>query len=236
MQDALIVLDEIDRRIATIRAIELLSNRRDTDELHTLHPLVTEARWLFGPEFESNEYASNLSIKNAVNKVFGVGSTLDNYPNWRKRPDLLMLADATISAMGLEEERSGLSQTTKVLLLELKKGNSMIGRPELNQAEAYIDDIRNCGHISGHYFIYSFVIGDRVDKGVTLEKSLKTSEGLEHSSIRGICYADLTQTASKRLFNLKKRLEDRYTQASENKSSSLLNDLLKQEVFAFAEA
>ena len=26
-----------------------------TDELHTLHPLVTEARWLFGPEFDTPE-------------------------------------------------------------------------------------------------------------------------------------------------------------------------------------
>jgi hypothetical protein len=55
-QDALTVLDEIDYRIATVKAIELLSGKKDTDELHTLHPLVTEARWIFGPEFETNEY------------------------------------------------------------------------------------------------------------------------------------------------------------------------------------
>lgn len=235
-QDALIVLDEIDRRIATIKAIELLSNRADTDELHTLHPLVTEARWLFGPEFESSEYASNLSIKNAVNKVFGVGSSSEDYPNWRKRPDLLMLAGSTISAVALEEiDRSGLSQISKVLLLELKKGDSQIGRKELSQAEEYIDDIRNCGHISGHFFIHSFVIGDRVDSAVTLEKSLKAADGAEHSGIRGVCYALLTQTASKRLFKLKERLEDRYALTSEGKHSTILDELLSQQVFAFSE-
>jgi len=102
-RDALTVLEEIDCRIAVIRAIEILAEKRETDELHTLHPLVTEARWLFGPEFETNEYASNLSLKNAINSVFKVQSKIDDYPNWRKRPDLLMLADSTVSAVALEE-------------------------------------------------------------------------------------------------------------------------------------
>ncbi len=230
-QDALAVLEEIDRRIATIKAIELLSTRGDTDELHTLHPLVTDARWVFGPEFESSEYASNLSLKNAVNKVFGVGSSTADYPNWRKRPDLLMLADSTVSAVALEEmDPIGLAQIRKVLLLELKKGNSQIGRKELNQAEEYVDEIRNCGHIRGPYFTHTFVVGSRVDSSVTLDKTLKTADGVEHCQIRGICYSMLTQTASKRLFKLKERLEDRYAMASQSKRSSLLEELLSQEV------
>lgn len=233
-QDALTVLDEIDRRIATITAIELLSTRHDTDELHTLHPLVTESRWLFGPEFESSEYASNLSLKNAVNKVFGVGSSYENYPNWRKRPDLLMLADSTISAVGLEDtDPDGLVQTRRVLLLELKKGDSRIGREELNQAEKYLDEIRDCGHISGTFFTNCFVIGDKVNSSITLEKSLK-GDGVIHSEIRGICYATLTQTAARRLFKLKERLEDRYATASEGKRSALLDELLSQAPLAFA--
>lgn len=152
VQDALTVLDEIDRRIATISAIELLSTRSDTDELHTLHPLVTDARWLFGPEFDSKEYASNQSIRNAVNKVFKVSSSNEDYPNWRNRPDLIMLSDSTLSAVGLEEiDLDNLVQTRKLLLLELKKGSSTIARNELHQAESYIDDIRDCGHISGAF-------------------------------------------------------------------------------------
>jgi Histidine kinase-, DNA gyrase B-, and HSP90-like ATPase len=233
-QDALIVLDEIDRRIATIRAIELLSIRRDTDELHTLHPLVTEARWLFGPEFESSEYASNQSLKNAVNKVFGVGSSSEDYPNWRKRADLLMLAESTISAVALEEiDRGGLTQIRKVVIIELKKGDSKIGRKELAQAEEYVDGIRHGGHIPGHYLIHSFVVGSRVDPSVTLEKTLKAAHGVEHAEIRGVCYDQLTDTASKRLFKLKERLEDRYSKVSEGRRSSFLEELLAQQVLEF---
>ncbi len=230
-QDALTVLEEIDHRIATVRAIEILAGKKKTDELHTLHPLVTEARWLFGAEFETNEYASNLSLKNAVNTAFKVQSKSEDYPNWRKRPDLLMLADSTISAVALEEIDSvdGLAGIRKVLLLELKKGDSKIGREELNQAEAYVDAIRNSGCITGTFFTQSFVLGSRVDLNVTLEKTLAVN-GVQHAAIKGVCYSTLTQTASKRLFKLKERLEDRYTAVSQGTQSKVLDELLSQQV------
>ncbi len=230
-QDALTVLEEIDHRIATVRAIELLAGRKDTDELHTLHPLVTDARWLFGAEFETNEYASNLSLKNAVNAVFKVQSSPQDYPNWRKRADLLLLADSTFSAVALEEidSRDGLAQIKKVLLLELKKGDSQIGRKELGQAEEYIDAIRNCGCITGHFFTHSFVIGSRVDSAASLEKTLRSND-VDHATVKGICYSTLTQTATKRLFKLKERLEDRYAAVSQGSRSKVLDQLLSQQV------
>jgi hypothetical protein len=230
-QDALTVLDEIDHRIGTVRAIELLANKKETDELHTLHPLVTDARWLFGPEFETNEYASNISLKNAVNAVFKVQSKPEDFPNWRKRPDLLLLADSTISAVALEEidSRDGLAGIRKVLLLELKKGDSKIGSEELHQAEGYVDAIRNSGCITGAFFTQSFVLGNRVDMNVTLEKSL-SANGVQHAAIKGVCYSTLTQTATKRLFKLKERLEDRYAAVSQGSRSKVLDDLLRQQV------
>jgi hypothetical protein len=230
-QDALTVLDEIDHRIGTVRAIELLESKKETDELHTLHPLVTEARWLFGAEFETNEYASNVSLKNAVNTVFKAQTKPQDYPNWRKRPDLLLLADSTISAVALEEIglKDGLAGIRKVLLLELKKGDSKIGREELNQAEAYVDAIRNSGCITGNFFIQSFVLGSRVEVNVTLEKSLSVN-GVQHAAIKGVCYSTLTQTASKRLFKLKERLEDRYAAVSQGSRSKVLDQLLSQQV------
>jgi hypothetical protein len=229
-QDALTVLEEIDHRIATIRAIEILAGRKETDELHTLHPLVTEARWLFGAEFETNEYASNLSLKNAVNTVFKVQSAQEDYPNWRKRSDLLLLADSTISAVALEDinPHDGLAQIRKVLLLELKKGDSQIGRKALSQAEEYIDAIRNSGCITGHFFTNSFVIGSRIDSAVSLEKTLR-SNNVDHATVKGVCYSTLTQTATKRLFRLKERLEDRYAAVSQGNRSQILDQLLSQQ-------
>lgn len=229
-RDALTVLEEIDHRIATVRAIEILSGKKETDELHTLHPLVTEARWLFGAEFETSEYASNLSLKNAVNAVFSASSTQHDYPNWRKRPDLLMRGDSTLSAVALEEMDApdGLVRIRKVLLLELKKGDSQIGRKDLNQAEEYIDAIRNSGHATGHFFTHSFVIGSRVDSSASLEKTLRSND-VDHATVKGVCYSTLTQTATKRLFKLKERLEERYAAVSQGGRSKLLEELLSQQ-------
>jgi len=230
VQDAMTVLDEIDRRIATIRAIEILAEKEDTDELHTLHPLVTESRWLFGPEFEACEYASNNSLKNAVNKVFKVDSSNEDYQNARKRPDLLFLPDSTLSAVALEdfEDNGNMVEIKKVLLLELKKGNSTIRRTELNQAEEYIEEIRNCGCISGAFYTNSFVIGSKIDPKLS-QKTLSSND-IAHATIRGVCYSTLTQTANKRLFKLKENLEDRYSVISQDNRSKILDELLAQQV------
>lgn len=55
VKDAMKVLDVIDRRLTVIELIKKLSEDPNTDELHVLHPLVTESRWVFGPEFDSSE-------------------------------------------------------------------------------------------------------------------------------------------------------------------------------------
>ena len=70
VRDALVVLDEIDQRIAIIEAIKKLSKDDNIDELHTLHPLATQARWLFGPEFDTPEYTSNISLRNNSTKPY----------------------------------------------------------------------------------------------------------------------------------------------------------------------
>ncbi|OWF86136.1 hypothetical protein B4907_01620 [Yersinia kristensenii] len=60
--DAMTILAEIDSRIKLIEAIERLSKDHSVDELHTLHPLIEKARWIFGPEFDTPEYSSNRGL------------------------------------------------------------------------------------------------------------------------------------------------------------------------------
>ena len=43
------MLEEIDNRMAVIVAIDKLTGHPATDELHALHPLITQARWLSVP-------------------------------------------------------------------------------------------------------------------------------------------------------------------------------------------
>jgi hypothetical protein len=226
VRDALIVLDEVDRRVAIIEAINRLSKDKTTDELHTLHPLVTEARWLFGPEFDTPEYASNVSIRNAVEKVFKEKVDKANFVDPKKRPDLLILKDASFSAVALESfgRDSDTVVTREVLLIEIKRGKSSIGREEMFQAEGYVQDILNSGLVDGRPFVRSFVVGHEVrDK----TEHFKTLGDPEYGRIQATTFGQLIRTAEKRLFKLRDLLKNRYALDGEA-MSPLLNQILKE--------
>ena len=88
-------MDEIDNRISVIEAIRKLSNDKSVDELHVLHPLIASARWVFGPEFDSPEFASNRQLQTAIEKVFDKKVEKTVFTNSRKRPDIVVVGDST---------------------------------------------------------------------------------------------------------------------------------------------
>lgn len=225
-RDALTVLDEIDARVKVIEAIDRLGGDESADEVHTLHPLITQARWVFGPEFDSPEYASNLSLRNAVETVFKERVANPKFLNPRKRPDLVVLADATLSIVGTEsiDPTSGLSRLGNVLLIELKKGRSEIGRDEMNQADGYVQDLLQCGHLDGPPFIKAFVVGHKLADRTETTKTV--GEGPK-ARIEATTFAQLTRTAGQRLFRLREALKDRY---GEIESSKLLGEVLNTPV------
>ena len=209
IRDALSVLDEIDNRISVIEAIRKLSGEEDVDELHVLHPLVTGARWLFGPEFESAEYASNRQLQNAVEIVFKTEVQKNIFNNHRKRPDIVVLPNSTLSVTGTEtfEGDSPLSTVNKILLIELKKGGSKLSRKERNQAIGYVEDFLGCGNIIGNPTIEAYVIGKTFSEKV--ESPTKVGSG-ERGRISICTFDQLVATAEKRLFGLRNKLSERY--------------------------
>lgn len=216
VRDALSVLDEIDHRLAVIAAIEKLCGDSHTDELHTLHPLVTQSRWLFGPEFDSHEYASNVTLQTAAEKIFGKKPDAPAFKNPRQRPDLVVKADATYSIVGTEIFDSydqNLTKIQDVLLLELKKGKSAIGRDEMNQADGYVQDFLNSGVIDGTPMIRAFVVGHEIQSKTIKEKEIK-EDGVLRSRIVAITYGQLTRTAHQRFFRLKEKIPTRYDDIS----------------------
>jgi hypothetical protein len=225
IHDALTVLDEIDRRLATIEAIRKLSAESKTDELHTLHPLVTQARWLFGPDFDSAEYASNVSLQNAVIKVFGERLTGDAFVNSRKRPDLVILKDASLSAVAIDrfDDKGMLTAMKHALIIELKKGASQIGRNEMHQATDYVQDLLKCGLLDGPPFIDVFVVGHTVDD--KLERFQKLGDKPEIGRVQATTYGQLVRTGEARLFKLRENLQARY---EEVKGTDLLTRVLKE--------
>lgn len=216
VRDALTVLDEIDHRLAVITAIEKLCADSATDELHTLHPLVTQARWLFGPEFDSHEYASNISLRNAAGKVLGQKPEIGAFKNARQRPDLVIKTDATYSIVGTEVFDSydqNLTKIQDVLIIELKKGRSSIGREEMNQADGYVQDFLNCGLLDGTPLFRSYVVGYEIHPKTSKEKEIK-EEGILRGRIIATTYGQLARTAHQRFFKLKEKIPTRYDDLS----------------------
>ena len=216
VRDALSVLDEIDHRLAVVTAIEKLCGDPATDELHTLHPLVTQARWLFGPEFDSSEYASNVSLRTATQKIFGKRVATTTFPNSRQRPDIVVLGDATCSVVGTEtfdSANSNLMRIQNVLIIELKKGKSAIGREEMNQADGHIQDFLGSGALDGTPTFRAFVVGYEIAPKTFKDKEIK-EDGVLRGKVMATTYGQLTRSAHQRLFRLKERIPARYEDVS----------------------
>ncbi len=205
VKDALVVLNEIDRRLSIIEAIRKLSKDTNIDELHILHPMVTEARWLFGPEYDTAEYISNRQIQTVVAILFDGKIVKRDGINYKKRPDIVCLADSTISMTGLEEfsSESQLMTVTKILLIELKRGGFKLTRAERDQANAYVEDIL-ASQIGNQVEINAYVVGD------SIANYLQSKTAFGSSNIFVTTYDQLVDTAEKRLFGLRTKLSNMY--------------------------
>lgn len=168
VSDALVVLNEIDRRLSIITAIRKLGKDKTTDELHVLHPMIAESRWLFGPEYESSEYIFNQQMKTAVERIFTDVKYLTLDANYKKRPDLICLPDSTIGVTGIEDIPAdlGLAKVRKLLLIELKKGGFKIKREERNQAQGYVEDLLS-SNLGVDCQITAYVVGDSIADNLT---------------------------------------------------------------------
>jgi hypothetical protein len=221
--DALEILAEIDSRIKVIEAISRLSNDHSVDELHTLHPIIEKARWVFGPEFDTPEYASNRGLRKTMEIVFQQKHKKESFINSARRPDIVVGENSSISSLGLEEFDNQIKKTKKVLLIELKKGGFKIGRSEMDQAKHYVQDIWHAGVDSSQPYIKAFVVGDTIDPLTGAYESVGQNREHKFGEVNAMTYNELVRTAEARLFSLKEKLSGRYENLDQDK---LLNELL----------
>lgn len=207
VKDALTVLGELGRRLRIVEAISRLSSDPLVDELHTLHPLVTHARWLFGVEFDTPAYISNVSLNTALRKI--TGKTISD-PTFNRRPDLLVLDDGVLGATAIDDvSDGGIASLRAILLIELKKGGSTIGRKELEQATGYAEDLIASKDIDGSPMVYGFVVGHNVDSARISDRRLER-DSMTRGCVRACSYNQLTRTADARLHHLRGRLDHRF--------------------------
>ncbi len=211
IKDALRVLDEIDSRISVIETIRRIADDPATDELHTLHPLILRSRWLFGPEFESEEFCSNVTLQTVARELFGKVDA--QFINEKNRPDIVILADRTTCQItGIESfdmSDAVLARMQQILVIELKKGGFELTRKEVNQADGYVQDIAASGAISGSPYICAWVVGQKIAAGVARDKTLRNETG-DYGRVRATTFGTLIDTANRRLLKLRDVLAERY--------------------------
>ncbi|MDL2279494.1 ATP-binding protein [Desulfovibrio sp. OttesenSCG-928-G11] len=207
IKDALSVLDEIDKRISVIEAIEKLAGDSTIDELKVLHPLVTEARWIFGPEYDSSEYTSNRQLQTIAKKIFKYDDVQQIFNNPQKRPDLFVVGDSTHSITGAEEfnHETNLIEVRRMLIIELKKGGSSLTRANRDQAMRYVEDFQGCQEITGNPSIYAYVVGNTIGEKISAKQTVG-----DNGYVYVTTYAQLVDSARRRLFGLKSKLTERY--------------------------
>lgn len=221
VSDIKLVLDEINSRIVVIDAIQKLCSDSQTDELHVLHPLISQARWLFGIEYDNPNYTFNRRLSTVMKELLDGELKEDTTINWNKRPDLVIASDHTISATCIEEiDENGISCVERILIIELKKGGFKVGRNEIGQAEGYIESIYKGNKLNAKPKIKAFVIGDSVDPSTSHHKKQE-----DFGEVFAYTYDQLVRTAEKRLFNLKTKLEEHYNQFNgEDYVNMILNE------------
>ena len=211
VRDALAVLNEIDRRLAIIKAIRKLAGQDTTDELHVLHPMIAESRWLFGPEYDSSEYIFNRQMKTAASAIFGEDVFYRADINDKKRPDLICMPESTVGITGLEEipDDIKLVRVRKLLLIELKKGAFKITRNERNQAAGYVEDLAKSTILGGNCHVTGFVVGHSIADNLANSFDVKDND-VVLGTLYTTTYSQLVDTAERRLFGLRQVLADRY--------------------------
>ena len=216
IKDALTVLDEIDKRISVIEAIRKLSNDSSVDELHILDPLIASARWIFGPEFDSPEYSSNSQLQTTVEKVFGMKIDKNHFNNNRKRPDIVVMGDSTFSITGTIDfdHENGISNINKILIIELKRGGFKLGRTERNQAVGYVEDFMNCGTIIGNPYISAYIVGESFSEKIQPIQTIENENKVEMGKVQICLFSQIVDSSERRLFNLRSRLNERYSDIS----------------------
>ncbi len=206
VDDIVAILNEIDKRILVIEAINRVFNDNKTDELHTLHPLVLNARWLFGAEFDSPMFISNSTLTTVIRNLFKEEDyDLDAIANPRKRPDIVCLKNYSIRAVCTErkDDDCDMMKPDQVLIIELKKGGFEITSDEVSQAENYVRQIRKSAVLHKNSNITAYVVGALIGD-VDPDKSSTSG------TIHVVTYGHLVDTASGKLFRLREQLQEHY--------------------------
>lgn len=195
---------------------------RLTEELHTLHPLVLNSRWLFGAQYDSPMFVSNSALTTVVKSLFkDTDYDLDVIENPRRRPDIICLKQYSLKAVCTDRIDTAAGEIMKpdqILIVEVKRGGFEITSEEVAQVEHYVRQIRKSAILHSSATIDAYVVGAKLGD---IDTEKKTNSGRIHA----VTYGHLVVTASQKLFNLRQRLQEHYATLGQE---SIVEQALKE--------
>ncbi len=200
IKSAKAALDEIAERLKLIEEIRIKTSDDNTDEVQELQPLFEKALWIFGPQFESIEFTSNVGMTKVIRKLFdpqGKGS--------RNRPDFVISLDSSIGFYSRPafDDQFNETGTDVLVIVELKRPGVPLTDVEKGQVWKYIKELKANGHVTENTSVYGYVLGDSIEPTETDERK----EG-DRIFIRPMLYSAFIGQAEKRMMNLHRRLAE----------------------------
>lgn len=203
VQEARLVLGELERRLKLIEHMEKIVEDSSSDELHDIHPLFETGLWIFGPEYESVHFTSNRSLKTVITKLLG-SEDVDQLSTPRRRPDLVALPKSSIEVYSSEsfDEDSEVDGYDKILIVELKRGSHTLRLKDQRQGEDYSYQLRKSGKVQDSTIIKVYVLGTFIDPEIQ-----KGSAQGDNTKVIPMTYSVIIKRAKARTFYLSEKIK-----------------------------
>ena len=201
-ETAQIVLSELQERLALLGKLKSTLHDPQADELHDIQPLFQRGLWIFGPEFESIHYTSNKGMTTVLNKLFGIETK-----GSLNRPDFVILPNSNLGVYSLPsyDKQGGEIGTDRVVLVELKAHDAVIGEKDKGQVWRYVKELAKKGSIiPDKTNVRCFVLGPALQQ-------LEAEERIEWSGnvvISPMSYSTFIARAESRTYALYEKIRE----------------------------
>ena len=197
---AKIALDEIGSRLKLVRELHVKLRDESADEVQELQPLFERGLWIFGPEFESIEFTSNLGMTNVIKRIFA-----GKVSGSRQRPDFVVTPDSSVGlytrpSYDREHNPNGVDT---LVIVEIKRVGLEIGASQKNQTWDYVKELRDKGQLSNSARVHCFVLGSRIDPS-----EIEPDSKGQNVTIAPVLYETFILRAERRMMNLYEKLKE----------------------------
>src|SRR6185437_2417883 len=198
---AKIVLDEVQGRLRLVDELHKKVFDENTKEVQELQPLFKQGLWIFGPEYETIEFTSNVGMTKVIHSLFRSDLTGSLH-----RPDFAILPSGSVGLYSYPkyDDHGAEMGVDRLAIVELKKPGVPISTDEKGQAWKYVKELYDKGLLQDYSRVTCFVLGVSVDPnetGVRTEKDGRVC-------IYPLNYDTVLGRARSRLLKLYERVQD----------------------------